>query len=147
MSILVRQLSRHDNIGMAGMTDFGLLLKNRREALGLRQEDVASRIGRPNSFYARIEGGKNANPPSPDEFRELAGVLGLSQTEMVAAIGYIDPDTTGDDPIPATILRELRSINWSSSWKTEYMLDAIRGLRRMEEQIGRIIAEEGGGYE
>ena len=91
-SILVRRIPQLDNWAMAGMTEFGALLKQRREQLNLRIEDVAASVGRPTSFVWRLEGGKNANPPDAVDFMALANALSLQPRTMLEALGYLLPE-------------------------------------------------------
>lgn len=126
---------------------FGALVKSAREAKGLTGQELASKLGRAHSYVVRMERGQNSNPPDPLTLRDLSLYLDLTINEMLEALDYLDSDADIQDPIPTTILRELRSVDWTPTWKVEYMLESIRSLRRMEETIQRVIAEEGTGYE
>jgi transcriptional regulator with XRE-family HTH domain len=43
------------------LTDVGRRVKQRREALGLNQDEVAQRIGRTRSYVSRLENGKSGS--------------------------------------------------------------------------------------
>lgn len=132
---------------MDGAVKFGALIKSAREAKGLTGQELSAKLGRAHSFVVRMERGQNSNPPDPLTLRDLSLYLDLTINEMLEALDYIDADADVQDPIPTTILRELRSIDWTPSWKVELMLESIRSLRRMEERVREAIREEGGGYE
>jgi len=99
---------------MAGMTEFGALIRRAREQRGLTGAELAARIDRPHSFLVRIERGQNANPPDPQTFADLARALGLPTRVMLEALGYWADDTAGmitlsaDDPL-AEIVAALRA--------------------------------------
>jgi transcriptional regulator with XRE-family HTH domain len=88
---------RMNNIDMAGMAEFGELLKRARESQGLTGVEVANRLGRPHSFVVRLERGQNANPPDPAAFDDLSRVLRISKVQMLEALGYLDSDRPDDD--------------------------------------------------
>jgi predicted transcriptional regulator len=50
-------------------------LRNRRIALGLRQQDVADKIGTTQTYYAKIEAGKVS--PRFSTLQDIARALGL----------------------------------------------------------------------
>ena len=57
------------------------LLRDLREATGLRQADLATRLKRPQSFVSKYESGeKNLNFL---EVREICGALGVSLVDFV----------------------------------------------------------------
>jgi transcriptional regulator with XRE-family HTH domain len=60
-----------------------LLWETRNEA-GLTQQDVADRLGKPQSYVAKVEGGERR--VDVIEFIELCEVLGVEPQHLVAAI-------------------------------------------------------------
>ncbi len=90
---------RIDTLGMAGLQEFGALIKRARENLGMTGAELAIRLDRPHSFVVRIERGQNANPPDPQTFADLARILRISKGEMLMALGYlenVDPTKPAD---------------------------------------------------
>ena len=101
--------------GMAGMAEFGALIRRAREQQGWTGAELAQRIGRPHPFVVRIETGKNSNPPDPQTFDDLARTLRLSKRAMLEALGYWEDDAAAgmlclaaDDPL-AEIVAALRA--------------------------------------
>lgn len=107
-------------VSMSGMAEFGALIKRARERKGLTGAELATRLGRPHPFVVRIETAKNSNPPDPQTFADLARVLGLSETEMLEALGYLSRELPGDvvtvaaDDPRAEIVRLLAEVDDAS---------------------------------
>ena len=57
------------------------LIKNRRESLGMKQEELAKRINEPSSLVHRIESGRFE--PSPKVAGKIQSVLGIRLMERV----------------------------------------------------------------
>lgn len=77
---------------MAGMREFGALIKRAREQRGLTGVELASRIGRQHSYIVRFERGQASNPPDVHDFHAIARELNLPATSMLEALGYLTPD-------------------------------------------------------
>jgi len=60
-----------------------LLVKTRR-ARGLTQAEVAARLGKPQSFVAKVEGGERRLDVI--EFIDLAGALRVSPADLIARL-------------------------------------------------------------
>ena len=74
------------------MEEFGALIRSAREKKHLTQYEAAALLGRPHTFLARIETGRNSNPPDPKTFDDLWRTLGVSKRSMLEALGYLDPE-------------------------------------------------------
>jgi transcriptional regulator with XRE-family HTH domain len=61
------------------------LLVAARKKAGLTQQDVADRLGRPQSFVAKYEGGERRLDVV--EFLQVAAALGADPARMVRALG------------------------------------------------------------
>lgn len=89
-------------IGMAGMAEFGALVRNARESQGMTGVELAGKIGRPHPFVVRIETAKNSNPPDPKTMDDLSRVLHIPKPRMLEVLGYLDREDSGrkdmDDP-------------------------------------------------
>ena len=92
MSTIAQQTSNIHDWRMAGMSEYGALVKSAREQAGLTQDEAARKLGRPHTFLVRIENGKNANPPDPETMRAIWRVLGVSMRTQLEALGYLDPE-------------------------------------------------------
>jgi DNA-binding XRE family transcriptional regulator len=77
-------------------TQFGEMLRNRREALGMRQDDLALATGLGRRFIIELEGGK----PSAQLGKALlaANALGLRPFDVLSATGREDDQLLPDLP-------------------------------------------------
>lgn len=89
---------------MAGLDEFGALIKRARLNKGLTQDEAAQLLRRPHTFLVRIENGRNSNPPDPRTFHDLGRLLDLAPREMLEALGYLDPEA--HEPGVAHVIRE-----------------------------------------
>lgn len=96
MSTIAQRQLHTDDGRMAGMQEFGALIKRARESQGMTLEEAGRRIGRPHTYLGRIENGRNSNPPDPEMFRAIWRLFGLSPRSLLVALGYLDED----DPEP-----------------------------------------------
>ena len=62
-------------------TEFGLLLKEKRRAINLNQNDLAEVIGKTGQYISNIEKGKNNAPPKQEDIELLIHKLSLDETE------------------------------------------------------------------
>ena len=76
----------------AGPT-FGTMLKEYRSALGLTQEELASRAGLTSKAVSALERGERKRP-YPHTVRALAEALGLSEQERASLLSAVPGRTT-----------------------------------------------------
>jgi transcriptional regulator with XRE-family HTH domain len=81
-------------LGMAGLGEFGALIRRARERNEMTGVELAQKMGKPHSFVVRMEGGKFSNPPDPADFDAFSKALRLSKEEMLRALGYLDEAAT-----------------------------------------------------
>ena len=62
-------------------TAFGKLLKEKRKAAALTQDDVAAAINKTGQYISNIEKGKNNAPPNSVDIEALISILGLDAAE------------------------------------------------------------------
>ena len=62
-------------------TAFGKLLKEKRKAAALTQDDVAAAINKTGQYISNIEKGKNNAPPNSVDIEALISTLGLDAVE------------------------------------------------------------------
>jgi transcriptional regulator with XRE-family HTH domain len=67
---------------------FGLMLRERRESLGLTTRQLAAAAKVPHTTIVRIEQGRIA-APRPDKLARLATALGFTPGELFASVGYL----------------------------------------------------------
>lgn len=84
-------------LNMAGMAEFGALIKRAREQRGLTGVELATRIGRQHSYIVRFERGQASNPPDTRDFHAIARELNLPASRMLEALGYLTYDETANE--------------------------------------------------
>lgn len=62
-------------------TEFGLILKEKRKAANLNQNDLANVIGKTAQYISNIEKGKNNAPPKQEDIELLIHTLLLNEAE------------------------------------------------------------------
>jgi transcriptional regulator with XRE-family HTH domain len=72
-----------------------MILRKRREALGLTVRQVSNASNVPHTTVARIERGE-FSAPRPDKLARVAAALELSPVELFAQAGYFSPDALPD---------------------------------------------------
>lgn len=92
MSTIAQQTMNIQAMGMAGMAEFGALIKRAREEKGMTLEEAGRHLGRPHTYLGRIENGRNSNPPDPESFRAIWRLFDLSPRSLLIALGYLDAD-------------------------------------------------------
>lgn len=78
---------------MAGIREFGELIKNARLKQGMTGTELATRMERSHSQIVRWENGAPSNPPDIDIFWDFSEALGLPPEEMLIALGYLKPES------------------------------------------------------
>jgi transcriptional regulator with XRE-family HTH domain len=76
---------------MEGPSTLGEYLKLAREQAGMSQRQLASRVGIHHSYLARLESGDN-DSPSAELLQNIADVLEISSTDLMAFIGVKPPE-------------------------------------------------------
>lgn len=76
----------------------GQLVRARRSALHLTQQQLAQRVGVSRSEISEIEAGRVRHPRA-GIFARLGRVLGLPATVLLAAVGYAASEAAGIPPI------------------------------------------------
>lgn len=66
---------------MVEPSDFGMFLREKRQAAHLTQADLASVINKSGQYISNIEKGKNNAPPNPLDIESLIKRLGLNDEE------------------------------------------------------------------
>lgn len=77
---------------MAGIREFGDLIKNARVQQGLTGTELAMRMDRNHSQIVRWENGVPSNPPDTDIFWDFSEALNLDPKRMLEALGYLKPE-------------------------------------------------------
>lgn len=105
----------------------GVLLAERRKALGLSRAEVARRVGITDSSLLRFEDG-TISRPRPDVLKTLAETLDLDLADLYAAAGYVQPTSL---PSFAPYLR------------SKYAGLPASATRELEASFARIAAKHG----
>jgi len=77
---------------MNEMQRFGKLIEDAMRKRGIVGYQLASMLGKQQSWVSRLVNGQNSNPPDPYDFDQLSRTLGVSKRSMLEAIGYLDPE-------------------------------------------------------
>lgn len=89
----------------------GQLLKDRRQALGLSQTEVARRAGSSQRQVSRLENGEELTMPRRDTLERFGAVLGITLPEFYQAAGMIEVEgPVPPAPLPpgiALLMREM----------------------------------------
>ncbi len=109
----------------------------RREALGLKQNELALRADLPANMVNRIEKGVT-KLPSPDFRRRLAKGLGVSHLDILVAAGELEPEevrsagaegVVDERPVPIEVRELIQSIDWTQ----DNILSAVNILRLVRD--------------
>lgn len=111
---MVSQLSILEVAGIMGprgerpveKSRFGELVRRARERKGLKAFELADLMHTHGSAISRLENGTFKETPAPDVMRQLSEILGLSDHDMLAALGYA---LEAPAEAPATPDEELRN--------------------------------------
>lgn len=131
LSILgVDQYAEH----MAGVREFGDLIKNARSRRGMTGVDLAQKMGRSHSVIVRWERGQPSNAPDPETFWDFSEALGLPPEEMLEALGYLKPgDGTPAETEAVSAVRAILEGKEFTDKQIGQLTRQIRGLVEMME--------------
>ena len=87
-----------------GMKEFGKLVREAREQLGMRSYELADAIGKQRSYVSRLEAGELKETPPPDDLRRIRRTLNVSMRSLLVSLGYVDADEP--EPGIAYMIRE-----------------------------------------
>jgi transcriptional regulator with XRE-family HTH domain len=132
-------------------TRFGTLIKNRREERGLMAFEVAAQLHRPASFVSRLETGAFKETPPPNVLADLEAALGISQAEMLNALGYRCGDAPARVPVMepdrAALLDKLERIRLNDETRVSTLLTILdlwlRQDRDAEYPVEQFMGGEG----
>ncbi len=104
---------------MGSMQEYAHLIRSEMERQGIGGQQIADTLGIGQSMVSDIVNGKKKNPPSPEVFKGIGRILGISPVRMMESLGYLDPhgDREGEEPlnrtdIPDEVALALRGIEW-----------------------------------
>jgi transcriptional regulator with XRE-family HTH domain len=92
VSSIARREMRLHAFPMNELERFGALLKRARDQRDMTIDTVGAHLGRPGTWYWRLETAQNKTYPEPETLSELNRVLGVPRRDMLLALGYLDPD-------------------------------------------------------
>lgn len=97
LDILLMSLSRTFNLGMGGISVRTDRMRELRKALGLRQKDIADRVGVARNTYANYELGKHS--PDRSVLSRIAKELGTTIEDLMgdAPTGLDTREVSGDE--------------------------------------------------
>ena len=69
---------KEGGVSLIEPSEFGIFLKEKRNAVNLKQEDLAVVINKSGQYISNIEKGKNNAPPKAEDLEKLIKKLGLN---------------------------------------------------------------------
>ncbi len=114
---------------MSSKSNSGNRIRERRQVLGLSQEQLAEAIGTNQAQMSRYE--LNTNMPGSDALVKLARTLNVSSDYLLGLTNTAErhTDTVADlDELERAAIEAIRAV---SAGKRESMIDVIRGISRL----------------
>ena len=129
-------------------------LRQRREVLGLTQQEVADRSGTSKEYYSQIETGR-VKLPNPELRREVSRVLGLRHVDFLVEVGILDdweipgfspnePDPLREDLVTQLGQLDLSVDNRASTLSGILLMRAAQDRQRSPHRITAAPDEAGG---
>jgi transcriptional regulator with XRE-family HTH domain len=104
------------------------LVAERRNALGYTMRGLAARVGVSSAYIAHIEHGR-IETPSPHVLAALSRELHVSETALLRAIGYLQPqESSGDTIEPTRSLAQLVKQAREARSLTQVQVDEAIGM-------------------
>lgn len=131
----------------------GWLVKERRQALHLSQEELARRLGMKREYLSQIEAGK---PKWPQKYiAAISEALAIPEVVLARAAGKIKPEKEFDDTVDyiyRSMMRHLERVGPYSRVSIAYVFadmlehakedqDMLIALREAEERVRETLAE------
>ena len=133
MQLSILGVHQYDGF-MAGVREFGELIKNARINRGMTGAELAQQMGRSHSVIVRWERGQPSNAPDPETFWDFSEALGLSPEEMLISLGYLkDTDGGGADSPALSAVRAILEGRDFTDKQIGQLTRQIRGLVEMME--------------
>lgn len=103
----------------------GAIVRNRRLALGMTQEELAYVIDREQSWVSHVEHDRYKSLPDPEVFAALARGLRMSQADILRRLGYLSDEaaTNHHEPDEAVVLTNMAEE--ASHIPDEYVRDKL----------------------
>lgn len=123
---------------------FGRFVRQRRVALGLRQEDIAEAIGEDQTYISGVEQGRYKRLPTPEIVVFWCAALGVLPEEALGATGYLgarEHVTAPADVVFANLVREVEDADALSEVVKESLRRAIIYARSIQG-IGDSLTDE-----
>ncbi len=89
-------------VGAMVTEGLGALVRRRRIELGLRQEDLAERLGKDQSYVSSLERGR-FRVPGRDVFDDLAAALNVPVIELAEAAGTAVAQSVFGEPVRESV--------------------------------------------
>jgi len=96
-------------------TTFGALLREKRQAAGVNQRELASKIKVDFSYISKLENDR-LSPPAAETIVAICEVLDIAPEELLSAAGKIPSDvqkTIGESQAAQQFLREAQQLDLS----------------------------------
>lgn len=116
--------------------DFGEILRNRRTRLGMKQEELARRIGMDHTYISKLESGKGN--PAYNLITKICDGLGLTLEEFFGG-----GEETGSEPAILEVYRGKESKRQVKEYRIKTKLAPVRVVKGLVafSQVGKIEEE------
>lgn len=103
----------------------GEIVRNRRLALGITQEELAYAVGREQSWVSHIERDKYKSLPEPELFAALARALRMSQADILRRMGYLSDEAEPAEAQPDEAVVLTNMAEEAEHIRDEYVRDKL----------------------
>jgi transcriptional regulator with XRE-family HTH domain len=112
---------------------FGQVLRERRVAKGISLRKFAELVGVSPTYLSQVEQG-NADPPTAERVRKMAGLLGEHADELIALAGRVPDDLPGIIQKQPTKMPEL--LREASGLTAEQLHRLVGQAKKLKEKDG-----------
>lgn len=106
--------------------DIGMRIREHREALGIRAEDLADKLGMDRATYYRYEAG-NLKNMKLEKIQEIAKALGIHPDDLV--VWEKDKPASGEDGLDAELIKRLTSLTPEEVAKVDAFVQGLLAAR------------------
>lgn len=106
--------------------DIGKRIREHREALGIRAEDLADKLGMDRATYYRYEAG-NLKNMKLEKIQDISRALGIRPDELV--VWEEEKPASGEDGLDAELIKRLTSLTHDEIEKVDAFVQGLLAAR------------------
>lgn len=129
---------------------FGELVRQAREARGIKAFELADLMHTHGSAISRLENGTFKETPAPDVLAQLSEHLGLEQIDMLRALGYLpERDAMSASAEPDELRDQMTALVRQVRWREKpdlahSLITVMRGILQDQQRAGQRQASSSG---